>query len=45
VVEDSEEELEVAPESVLEVVREEAPVKGAMIAVRTVAAPLPSRGA
>jgi hypothetical protein len=33
VVEDSEEELEVAPEPVLEVVREEAPAEGAMIIV------------
>jgi hypothetical protein len=44
VVEDSE-EPEVAPEPVLEVVRDEAPAKGAMITVRTAAAPPPSRGA
>jgi hypothetical protein len=34
VVEDFEGESEVAPEPVLEVVREEAPAEGAMIAVR-----------
>jgi hypothetical protein len=42
---ESEEELQVAPEVVPEVVQEEAPAEGAMIAVRTVAAPPPSRGA
>jgi hypothetical protein len=44
VVEDYEEEPEVAPGPVPEVVREEAPVEGAMIVVRTAATPPPSRG-
>jgi hypothetical protein len=35
---------EVAPEAVLAVVQEEAPAEGAMIAVRTMAAPPSSRG-
>jgi hypothetical protein len=38
-------EPEVASEAVPDVVQEEAPVEGAMIAVRLMAAPLPSRGA
>jgi hypothetical protein len=37
VVEDSEDKPEVAPESVQEVVREEAPAEGAMITVHTAA--------
>jgi hypothetical protein len=45
VVEDSEGEPEVASEPVLEVVREEAPAEGAMIAVCAAAVPLPSHGA
>jgi hypothetical protein len=45
VVEDSKEEPEVAPGPVLEVVQEKTPAEGAMITIRTVAAPLPSRGA
>jgi hypothetical protein len=45
VVEDSEEDPEVALEPVPEVVREEAPADGAMIAVHTAVAPPPSRGA
>jgi hypothetical protein len=45
VVEDFEGESEVAPEPMLEVVREEAPAEGAMITVRAAAAPPPSRGA
>jgi hypothetical protein len=44
-VEDSEEELEVVPEPVLEVVQDEAPAEQAMIVVHTTAAPPPSRGA
>jgi hypothetical protein len=35
----------VAPESVPEVIREEAPAEGALIAVRVAVAPPPSRGA
>jgi hypothetical protein len=42
VVEDFEGEPEVAPEPVPEVVREEAPVEGAMIAFHAVVAPSPS---
>jgi hypothetical protein len=42
---ESEGESEVAPEAVPEVVQEEAPTEGAMIAVRTVVAPPPSHGA
>jgi hypothetical protein len=42
---ESEEEPEVALEPVPEVVREEAPAEGAMIAVHVAAAPPPSRGA
>jgi hypothetical protein len=42
---ESEGEPEVAPEAVPVVVQEEAPVEGAMTAVRTVVAPPPSRGA
>jgi hypothetical protein len=38
-------EPEVAPELVPEAVQEEAPAEGAMIAIRTAAAPPPSRGA
>jgi hypothetical protein len=45
VTEESEEEPEVASEPVPEVVWEEAPVEGAMIAVRTAAAPPPPRDA
>jgi hypothetical protein len=44
-VEDSEEELEVVQEPVLEVVQDEAPAEQAMIVVHTTAAPPPSRGA
>jgi hypothetical protein len=44
-MEEYEEEPEVAPELVPEVVRREAPMEGAMITVRTVAAPPPSCGA
>jgi hypothetical protein len=42
---ESEGEPEVAPEPLLEVVQEEAPAEGAMIAVRAAVAPPPSRGA
>jgi hypothetical protein len=45
VMEKSEEETEVAPKPVREVVQEEASVEGAMIAIRTTVAPPPSRGA
>jgi hypothetical protein len=45
VLEESEEEPEVAPGPVPEVVQEEAPTEGAMITVRTTAAPPPTRGA
>jgi hypothetical protein len=45
VTEESEEELEVAPELVPDVAREEAPAEGAMIFVRTAVAPPPPRGA
>jgi hypothetical protein len=41
---ESEREPEVAPKPVPEVVQEEAPTEGAMVTVRTVAAPPPSRG-
>jgi hypothetical protein len=44
VLEESEEELEMAPEPVPEVVPEEVPVEGAMITVQE-AAPSPSHGA